>query len=44
MKKEARERIMNKKHEALRRLGIEPPKNPEENRRRAKAAHHGNPE
>lgn len=41
MNKDAKERMVSKKHEALRRLGIEPPKNGEENRKRAREAHHG---
>jgi hypothetical protein len=36
-----KDRIMKTKWRALRARGIEPPKDSEENRRRAREAHHG---
>jgi hypothetical protein len=39
MKETVKQKILKQKREALKRLGIEPPKNSIENRERAKAAH-----
>jgi hypothetical protein len=39
MQDKVKTKLLKQKREALKRLGIEPPKNSEENRERAKAAH-----
>ena len=39
MEKEQKEKLMEQKHEAMKKLGVTPPKDSEENKRRAFEAH-----